>query len=222
MREVGWRGTNSFSAGTQTRAFKQGQGALGLDAEARVRGRQGSRPDLRVLRRQKALLRTPCGRSCQLGPARLRFPLSRWLARSPGWRRGSRLRRAIGCWDPWSKHTPGCSGAGGVRGPRVPHQPCSVRAGRGLLRRGWLGLYVTTGVFSKQAQVEVISDQYPVVLVPGKTLSEEVREIPAASSDGDLQKMLAALIREYPVAIMQRCPEEILHAYEHRGLGGAA
>lgn len=80
------------------------------------------------------------------------------------------------------------------------------------LRRGWLGVYVTTGVFSKQAQVEVIDDQYPVVLIPGKTLSEEVRKIAAAGFDGDLEGMLAALVGEYPEAVTQRRPEEILQA----------
>jgi Restriction endonuclease len=33
------------------------------------------------------------------------------------------------------------------------------------LRRGWIGVYVTTSFFSEMAQQEVIEDQYPIVLV---------------------------------------------------------
>ena len=96
--------------------------------------------------------------------------------------------------------------------PRSSISPDQVARVVARLRRGWLGVYVTTGVFSKQAQVEVIDDQYPVVLIPGKTLSEEVRKIAAAGFDGDLQEMLAALIGAYPEAVTQRRPEEILQA----------
>ena len=80
------------------------------------------------------------------------------------------------------------------------------------LRRGRLGIFVTTGIFSKQAQVEVIDDQYPVVLVPGKTLSEEANRIAAADFDGNLNAMLEALVEGYPLAVTQRRPEEILQA----------
>jgi hypothetical protein len=80
------------------------------------------------------------------------------------------------------------------------------------LRRGWLGIFVTTGAFSRQAQVEVIDDQYPVVLIPGKTLVEEVNKIAAATFDGDLNAMLEALLEGYSNAVTQRRPEEILQA----------
>jgi hypothetical protein len=80
------------------------------------------------------------------------------------------------------------------------------------LRRGWLGIFVTTGAFSKQAQVEVIDDQYPVVLIPGKTLVEEATRMAAAAFNGDLQCMLEALIEGYSDAVTQRRPEEILQA----------
>ena len=42
------------------------------------------------------------------------------------------------------------------------------------LRRGWIGVYVTTGSFSRQAQIEIIDDQYPVVLISGGTLAASV------------------------------------------------
>ncbi|MDQ1248376.1 MAG: hypothetical protein QG597_2748 [Actinomycetota bacterium] len=80
------------------------------------------------------------------------------------------------------------------------------------LRRGWLGVFVTTGVFSRQAQIEVIDDQYPVVLVSGRALAEEVLRMAAASFNGDLRVMLEALVGEYPESVTQRRPEEILQA----------
>jgi hypothetical protein len=42
------------------------------------------------------------------------------------------------------------------------------------LRRGWLGVYVTTSFFSTQTQREVIEDRYPIVLINGKRVGEEV------------------------------------------------
>ncbi len=43
------------------------------------------------------------------------------------------------------------------------------------LRRGWIGSVVTTGTFSARAQRELMSDQYPIILVNGARLAQEVR-----------------------------------------------
>ena len=45
------------------------------------------------------------------------------------------------------------------------------------LRRGWLGVYVTTSYFSDKVQIEILEDKYPILLINGKILSEEVNEI---------------------------------------------
>ena len=45
------------------------------------------------------------------------------------------------------------------------------------LQRGWLGVYVTTGVYSEPAQSELFDDRYPIVLVNGKRLARELRLI---------------------------------------------
>lgn len=78
------------------------------------------------------------------------------------------------------------------------------------LRRGWIGVFVTTGTFSRQAQVEVIDDQYPLVLVDGRTLAEQVHRMAAANHDGDLGALLDSVTAGYGTAITQRRPEEIL------------
>lgn len=43
------------------------------------------------------------------------------------------------------------------------------------LQRGWLGVYVTTGVYSESSQAELYSDRYPIVLINGKRLAKELR-----------------------------------------------
>ena len=39
------------------------------------------------------------------------------------------------------------------------------------LRRGWIGVYVTTGVISRPAQLEMVDDQYPILLISGRDLA---------------------------------------------------
>jgi hypothetical protein len=78
------------------------------------------------------------------------------------------------------------------------------------LRRGWIGVFVTTGTFSRQAQIEVIDDQYPLVLVDGKTLAEQVLRMAAADHDGDLEALLHSTIADYDIAVTYRRPDEIL------------
>lgn len=74
----------------------------------------------------------------------------------------------------------------------------------GYLRHNW-------GV-SKQAQVEGIDDQYPVVCIPGKTLAEEANRIIAAAFGGGLNVMVEALVEGHSDAVRQRRPEEIFQA----------
>jgi restriction endonuclease Mrr len=42
------------------------------------------------------------------------------------------------------------------------------------LQRGWIGVYVTTGAFSDNAQKELIDDNYPMILINGKRLAQEI------------------------------------------------
>lgn len=51
----------------------------------------------------------------------------------------------------------------------------------GRLRRGWIGVYVTTGSFSRRAQIEIVDDQYPVILITGGTLASTVRRMVQAN-----------------------------------------
>lgn len=78
------------------------------------------------------------------------------------------------------------------------------------LRRGWIGVYVTTGSFSRQAQVEIIDDQYPVVLISGGTLAAAVRQMAQANYGGDLAALLQSTIDGYGASVTHRRPEEVL------------
>ena len=78
------------------------------------------------------------------------------------------------------------------------------------LRRGWIGVYVTTGSFSRQAQIEIIDDQYPVVLISGGTLAASVRKMAQANYGGDLGALLQSTIDGYGEAVTHRRPEEVL------------
>lgn len=78
------------------------------------------------------------------------------------------------------------------------------------LRRGWLGVFVTTGTFSRQAQVEIIDDQYPVVLVPAEALVTHVKRLAASRSEGDIGALLTEVAANYESQVVHRRPEEVL------------
>jgi len=94
--------------------------------------------------------------------------------------------------------------------PRAAISPDQVARVVARLRRGWLGVFVTTGVFSRQAQIEIIDDQYPLVLVDGRTLVEHVLRMAAADYAGDLDALLHSVASDYEGAVTHRRPEEIL------------
>lgn len=78
------------------------------------------------------------------------------------------------------------------------------------LRRGWIGVYVTTGHFSERAQIEIVDDQYPLVLIPGLELAEHVDRIAQSVFGGSLDALFASVLKDYDTAITNRRPEEIL------------
>jgi hypothetical protein len=45
------------------------------------------------------------------------------------------------------------------------------------LQRGWIGVFVTTGAFSRAAQAELAQDKYPVVLINGRRLARVLVEV---------------------------------------------
>jgi Restriction endonuclease AspBHI N-terminal/Restriction endonuclease len=85
------------------------------------------------------------------------------------------------------------------------------------LRRGWIGAYVTTSFFTEVAQREMVADEYPIVLIPGRRVAqaaEELRDTLGIGTvqdflnwvDGAYQRMLAAS-RSRPSDIVRETPE---------------
>ncbi|MFF0725164.1 restriction endonuclease [Streptomyces sp. NPDC004134] len=78
------------------------------------------------------------------------------------------------------------------------------------LRRGWIGIYVTTGAYSEPAQTEMVEDQYPIVLVNGMGLAREVRATARDNHGGDLLACVKHIVDSKETAVTNRRPEEIL------------
>ncbi|MFH8223477.1 restriction endonuclease [Streptomyces sp. NPDC018057] len=78
------------------------------------------------------------------------------------------------------------------------------------LRRGWIGIYVTTGSFSEPAQLEMVEDQYPIVLVNGRDLARGLRGMARDDHGDDLVACLDHILYAQGVPITNRRPEEIL------------
>lgn len=78
------------------------------------------------------------------------------------------------------------------------------------LRRGWLGAYVTTSFFSTQTQREVIEDRYPIVLINGKRLAEEVHKMAVEAGGIPISDLLDEIDEAYGQRIELRDPEELL------------
>lgn len=79
------------------------------------------------------------------------------------------------------------------------------------LRRGWIGVYVTTSYFSLAVQEEVIQDRYPISLINGKRVAQEVLKIVHDSDDFDsVTAFLDHLSENHQSRISSRDPEEVL------------
>ena len=78
------------------------------------------------------------------------------------------------------------------------------------LKRGWLGVYVTTSYFSDKVQIEILEDKYPLLLINGKKLAEIVNEILFDQGYKNVREYLNKVDSEYDGAIKYRDPEEIL------------
>jgi len=78
------------------------------------------------------------------------------------------------------------------------------------LRRGWLGVYVTTSFFSSQTQREVIEDRYPIVLINGKRVGEEVHKMTVEAGGVALETFLDDFEAEHDHLSILADPEDLL------------
>lgn len=79
------------------------------------------------------------------------------------------------------------------------------------LKRGWLGVYVTTSYFSESVQREVIEDNYPIVLIHGKRIAEELSQLLHESETANtVNELLNEIDAQYASRIRRRRPDEVL------------
>ena len=77
------------------------------------------------------------------------------------------------------------------------------------LDRGWVGVFVTTGYFTPQAQREVLSDRFPLMLVNGRQVGETVVRN-AALQGIEVADYVRGIDGEYDGLLSSRQPAEIL------------
>ena len=80
--------------------------------------------------------------------------------------------------------------------PNKPTNGVHIARTVARLKRGWFGVYVTTSYFSRNVQLEVMDDQYPIMLICGKKLAETVGKI-IFKKGISLHEFLEELNREY-------------------------
>ena len=78
------------------------------------------------------------------------------------------------------------------------------------LKRGWVGVYVTTSYFSEAVQREIIEDKFPILLINGKRLAQEVNRIVVEQGHKNVRAYLKDVDASYESKLMSRNPEEIL------------
>jgi hypothetical protein len=77
------------------------------------------------------------------------------------------------------------------------------------LDRGWVGSFVTTGYFSEQAQREVVSDRFPLLMLNGRHVGETV--VKESSLRGmTVPDYIQAIDADYESRLSSRLPAEIL------------
>lgn len=78
------------------------------------------------------------------------------------------------------------------------------------LKRGWVGVYVTTGYFSEHVQREVIEDAYPLLLINGSQVAKAVISMVHSGGFSSTEEFLAQVANDYINRLRARKPEEIL------------
>jgi hypothetical protein len=94
--------------------------------------------------------------------------------------------------------------------PNEPTSAQDVARTVARLRRGWLGVYVTTSHFSTRAQREFAEDAYPLVLVNGRQVAEVAQGLALIDGYRDIDQWLDRVDAGYADRLRIRSPEEIL------------
>lgn len=79
------------------------------------------------------------------------------------------------------------------------------------LKRGWIGAYVTTSYFSTNVQKEILSDNYPIIMIDGLRLAQEFRLMMIENGKKDITNYIKEIDNEYEYNLMNKTPEEVLY-----------
>jgi hypothetical protein len=78
------------------------------------------------------------------------------------------------------------------------------------LRRGWIGSYVTTGYFSLQTQAEILQDRYPILLIHGLLIGEELEKRMLERGTNDLASILMEIEGTHGALTEVSDPDQVL------------
>lgn len=92
---------------------------------------------------------------------------------------------------------------------KIPTNGIGIARTISRLKRGWIGVYVTTSPFSVSVQKEVLDDQSPIMLINGLQVSKAVQAIMYREGIS-LEEYLSRINLDYPHECRTRRPEEIL------------
>ncbi len=79
------------------------------------------------------------------------------------------------------------------------------------LKRGWMGVFVTTSTFSKRAQEEMHDDKFPLLLINGMKLSEVIIKHMHKTGENDIFNFLKKIDTFYKDKRKKIKPEQILY-----------
>jgi hypothetical protein len=94
--------------------------------------------------------------------------------------------------------------------PRAPTNGLDVARTVARLRRGWIGVYVTTSFFSDRTQQEVIEDRYPILLINGRRLAEEVRAASLERGGDRVDILLDEIVQTHGTLTDISDPDQVL------------
>jgi hypothetical protein len=103
--------------------------------------------------------------------------------------------------------------------PGTPTNAVHVARTVARLRRGWVGAYVTTSYFSASTQEEILADKYPILLIDGRTLAEELDRYLVERGIG-LKAALAEIQADYGDLTEVTDPDQLMTSGWPIGPGG--
>ena len=79
------------------------------------------------------------------------------------------------------------------------------------LKRGWIGSFVTTGIFSKKVQEEIYNDKYPLMLINGKLIADTILKFMHENKIKTVKLFLRKIDERFQNLRMDRSFDEIIH-----------